>query len=484
VGVKRELDTELKQAIQDREEYMRGEGFRSDTLEVQQETLAAYTANESALNRQISLLDNQRELATVTKVQVVAQQNGWTKIAAEAGTAAEVAKVQLNTAAASLDATTRLSKQETDRKNNLDTQLAVMKLQNIQLERDTHLTKLAGETELALLDIQKQELQLQLDKGTLSVDSYNQQVAALEKVERVKQRDIKLSELQKKLTADSVVLGSELAAATAAQIPEILAKIKANSDLYNAEVNGIQAVFNATEKLKDQQGNLSQRQAAYADLFTQAFKSMEDAIVEFAKTGKLSFSSMIDSFIEGLIRYELQQQQAMMFQSMGGARGLAQLFIGQVSGVGREGSNSFVGPLQNPPPLKLAKGGAFDYGIEAFAKGGMFTNSIVDSPTLFKFAKGTGLMGEAGPEAIMPLTRDSSGNLGVRAQNTGSNVEVVVNNYSTAQAETRETVDSRGNRRIEVVVGDMTAGEISRNGSASQKAIRGTFGLQPQLIRR
>jgi phage-related minor tail protein len=114
----------------------------------------------------------------------------------------------------------------------------------------------------------------------------------------------------------------------------------------------------------------------------------------------------------------------------------------------------------------------------------MFTNSVVNQPTLFKFAQGTGLMGEAGPEAIMPLKRDSNGNLGVRAGGSGGNVDVVVNNYSTAQAETKETVDSRGNRKIEVVIGDMTAGEITRNGSASQKAIRGTFGLQPQLIRR
>ena len=92
-------------------------------------------------------------------------------------------------------------------------------------------------------------------------------------------------------------------------------------------------------------------------------------------------------------------------------------------------------------------------------------------------------MGEAGPEAIMPLKRDSNGNLGVRSSQQG-NVDVVVNNYGTEKAETRETVDSRGNRKIEVIIGDMTAGEIARNGSASQKAIRGTFGLQPQLIRR
>ncbi len=45
-----------------------------------------------------------------------------------------------------------------------------------------------------------------------------------------------------------------------------------------------------------------------------------------------------------------------------------------------------------------------------FALGGVFTNSIVSSPTMFDM----GLMGEAGPEAIMPLSRGSDGSLGVR----------------------------------------------------------------------
>ncbi len=70
------------------------------------------------------------------------------------------------------------------------------------------------------------------------------------------------------------------------------------------------------------------------------------------------------------------------------------------------------GPAMNLAALTSAKGNAFERGgVHAFAKGGTFTNSIVDHPTFFKFAKGTGLMGEAGPEAIMPLRRDSSGRL-------------------------------------------------------------------------
>ena len=78
-----------------------------------------------------------------------------------------------------------------------------------------------------------------------------------------------------------------------------------------------------------------------------------------------------------------------------------------------------------------AKGAYFDGAISHFAKGGMFTNSIVSSPTLFRFADGAGfsagLMGEAGPEAIMPLTRGPGGRLGVDASGSGESINVTVN---------------------------------------------------------
>lgn len=72
------------------------------------------------------------------------------------------------------------------------------------------------------------------------------------------------------------------------------------------------------------------------------------------------------------------------------------------------GSGSFIGPVAS------AKGNIFSNdNLVPFANGGSFTNSIVNSPTLFKFASGTGLMGEAGPEAIVPLKRGSDGSLGI-----------------------------------------------------------------------
>lgn len=75
------------------------------------------------------------------------------------------------------------------------------------------------------------------------------------------------------------------------------------------------------------------------------------------------------------------------------------------------------GAFPAAPGGLYANGAAFGRnGVKPFAKGGAFTNSIVSSPTMFAFANGGafGVMGEAGPEAVMPLARGPDGSLGVR----------------------------------------------------------------------
>lgn len=78
-----------------------------------------------------------------------------------------------------------------------------------------------------------------------------------------------------------------------------------------------------------------------------------------------------------------------------------------------------------------ALGGAYgNSSIERFANGGAFTNGIYNNPTLFKFAKGgaLGMMGEAGPEAVMPLKRGPDGSLGVQMHGPQTvNVQIGVN---------------------------------------------------------
>ena len=73
--------------------------------------------------------------------------------------------------------------------------------------------------------------------------------------------------------------------------------------------------------------------------------------------------------------------------------------------------------------LPFEKGGSFVQGrVVPFASGG-----IVSSPTMFPMRGATGLMGETGPEAIMPLARGADGRLGVQSSGGGRAVNVTMN---------------------------------------------------------
>lgn len=91
-----------------------------------------------------------------------------------------------------------------------------------------------------------------------------------------------------------------------------------------------------------------------------------------------------------------------------------------------EGINGLAGAV-----LPFADGGGFSQGrVMPFARGG-----VVTSPTYFPMRGATGLMGEAGPEAIMPLTRGADGRLGVAASGGGGRAVSVVMNISTPDAD-------------------------------------------------
>jgi lambda family phage tail tape measure protein len=168
-------------------------------------------------------------------------------------------------------------------------------------------------------------------------------------------------------------------------------------------------------------------------LFGNAFSSMEDAVVNFAMTGKLSFADFTKSILADMARIATRQASSALLSSLvgaatsyftggGGGNGLAAGSAGATSsnlGASSAGYSSSYFPQ--------ALGGAWSSGVQMFANGGAFTNSIVSTPTAFGMAGGrSGVMGEAGPEAIMPLTRTSSGKLGVLAAGGGSGTAISI----------------------------------------------------------
>ena len=145
-------------------------------------------------------------------------------------------------------------------------------------------------------------------------------------------------------------------------------------------------------KLKTFTDSIKTVQESMADVVVKGIKGMEDALVTFVTTGKLSFRSLANSIIADMARVAIQQMITKPFTNF-----LDGLF-------GNANGNAFV-----------------DGKVEKYGYGG-----VVKKPTLFPMANGIGLMGEAGAEAILPLRRGSNGKLGVQSTGGGFG-NIVVN---------------------------------------------------------
>ena len=187
---------------------------------------------------------------------------------------------------------------------------------------------------------------------------------------------------------------------------------QAGLDIENEKVRAIFAQAAAVDALNEKYKKLTADQ--------QMQKELLDGI---ANTFAGTVSNAIDAAVDGTQNFgeALKGLAADMLRTIG--KMLIMYAIAQALG-------ALGGGADNPQGIfsflargfgfrESAKGSYFANGIAAFAKGGMFTNSVVSSPTLFQFADGgvtrMGLMGEAGPEAIMPLKRGPDGRLGVAA---------------------------------------------------------------------
>ena len=150
-------------------------------------------------------------------------------------------------------------------------------------------------------------------------------------------------------------------------------------------LKGIKDGLNAyAEKAKDVAGQVKQAMG-------NAMQGMEDALVNFVMTGKLAFKDLARSIIADITRIVIRSA----------------IISPILAGFGITG---------------LAKGGVLKNGaIQKYAYGG-----IINSPTIFPMKDGLGLMGEAGPEAVMPLKRGSNGKLGVESSGGVGNIVVNV----------------------------------------------------------
>lgn len=238
-------------------------------------------------------------------------------------------------------------------------------------------------------------------------------------------------------------------------------------------------------KLEDTADVIGNRiQSSLSSNFSQAFSDM----ITGTQSVKNAFKSLATSILKGLADIVAKEAStvftnAIVKKNSSGGFNWGSLITGLIgaasgafggetlAGVGGEASLASVTPsggavagtFQGVGGIN-AKGNVFDgmSNVIPFAKGG-----VVDRPTNFKFANGTGLMGEAGAEAVMPLGRNSKGELGVKLHNEDkqTNDNSSKNTFHvniTVEKGKNDSPESTGNKIAEAFVRSIASQEILR----------------------
>lgn len=146
------------------------------------------------------------------------------------------------------------------------------------------------------------------------------------------------------------------------------------------------------------------------NIFTNAFNGMADAVGNFATTGKFNFRSFTVSILADLAKMEARIAAS---QALGGLLKWGMTAFGAGAGAAAGSGANAIQSYGSNFSLN-AVGGVYNS-----ADLSRYSGSVVSRPTFFAFAKGAGVMGEAGPEAILPLRRGADGKLGVVAAGGG-----------------------------------------------------------------
>ena len=240
-------------------------------------------------------------------------------------------------------------------------------------------------------------------------------------------------------------------------------------------LNPMNELQRTTEKLSEalNAGYLSWEQ--YADAVFQASEKLnpeelnktKDALDEIGVAIGNTLSTSIGNFVDVIFEADQSFQEFISNTLKGIAKLIVQILILRTlkSSLGGTAVGDFFFPS--------AKGNSFEGGTT------LPTNSVLTQPTFFKFASGgvfggrNGVAGEAGPEAVVPLKRDSSGKLGV----SGAPVIINVNNSMSESAEVtvQETNRPDGTKEIAVLI-ERRVKELLGNGQLDRQ-MYGSYGL-------
>lgn len=255
-------------------------------------------------------------------------------------------------------------------------------------------------SELQKLDIEA--LGRELEYGTISLEDFNLMISAF-----------KIEELEEKFQRGKISAG---------EFHEELSKINGDNFL---------AAQSAGEKFIESMGNSANQ---VAGIVKNAFGTFEEAIFQATKNGKIDFSDFIQSVLDDINRAVIRM--TVIAPLVQGISALLNPFGGSFGGAS-------AGSL--PVNYTQANGGAWMNGMQMYANGG-----VVGSPTIFGHSRGLGMMGEKGPEAILPLTRGADGKLGVNS--TGNSMTVNIINQTGSEVKTEERTEPGGGRVLDVII--------------------------------
>lgn len=392
--------------------------YKNSQKELEAAQKAGIISQQSYLNQRTALIRAERdEVTSAFQSEITALEAAKGKTSTSAAQRIEldqkIADARTNMVKAQKAADSELKVLQIEESGRLDRQTASSKAYVDQLERQRQALSLSGGREVTSLGLGDREAGLQRDLDA-SRDKFND--------ERLNLLDRRKTAPDKYTQADYERDLASLETAEGKYRDTVLENYGKMSEAQGDWRKGATAGFkNYLESARDLSGQAK-------SLVTGAFGEMEDSLVNFAMTGKLSFADFTKSIIADMARIASRQASSALLNSLVGAA--TSYFTGSGTGNGLAAGSagavsSNLGASQagySGSYFPQADGGAWSRGVQMFSNGGAFTNSIVSKPTAFGMAGGgLGVMGEAGDEAIMPLTRTAGGQLGVRAISGGGN---------------------------------------------------------------
>lgn len=374
--------------------------YKSADKELEAAQKAGIISQESYTAQRVALLQQQ---ASEVKSSYEAEIAALEGVKGKAGTSAaqriqldqKIADARANMVKAQKESESELSVIDIEETGRLNKKTAATEAYVEQLERQRRSLSLTGDRNAAAVGMGDRESGLQRDLDA-SRDKFNDERAKL--LDRRKTAPDKYS--QEDYESDLASLQDAEVKYRDTVVDNYGKMSEAQGDWRKGATS---AYHNYLESARDVAGQTR-------SLFTNAFSGMEDAVANFAVTGKLSFSDFTKSIIADMARIATRQAASGLLSSLAGTAIGAWFGGGAAAGAGAGSFGSSIGSAITAN----AKGGVYDSPSLS-----SFSNQVHDKPQMFAFAKGAGIFAEAGPEAIMPLTRTAGGELGVRALGGG-----------------------------------------------------------------